>query len=87
MLLVRGSHFRHFPISRNISVCTNTTACFCVRVPREKAVTPLFPAPRPRVCLLAEEGGEQVEEVFTAGGGQSKLGVLRAAGLPWWLRW
>ena len=28
-----------------------------------------------------EEGREQVEEVFTAGDGQSKLGVLRAAGL------
>ena len=34
------------------------------------------------VSLLVEEGGEQVEEVFTAGDGQSKLGVLRAAGLP-----
>ena len=31
---------------------------------------------------LVEEGGEQEEEVFTAGDGQSKLEVLRAAGLP-----
>ena len=45
-------------------------------------MTPLVPCPQTScVSPLMEEGGEQVEEVFTAGDGQSKLGVLRAAGL------